>query len=242
MVVGLAVGAVLAVLAAGRWWAQPPAATTAAPAGGLRFDQVVLSPDGTDRLDVVRQGTGFTAAAPSGNRGTGLRIGVVPRGTAVTADEQVCVTWHGPVDGIAQAGLVLRVRADGERTRAILVTNNVFMSYRTGFNVHLLDSATTTRFEKIGGFGLPRSLGADPTTQAPLPWRMCARVVGSTVAVKAWPTTVRADEPAWDDPDATGSVPLPAGWAEPGRPGVFVGHLAPGELVTFTDLVVDRTP
>jgi hypothetical protein len=92
-------------------------------------------------------------------------------------------------------------------------------------------------FVQIAGQDLPGLRNSDFLNDVkPYPWRSCARVVGSTVSLKVWPTTV--PEPAWNDPNYGYSVQLPAGWGDAGRPGSYIGHLPPGGSLDHRDLVV----
>jgi hypothetical protein len=62
-------------------------------------------------------------------------------------------------------------------------------------------------------------------------------VVDDRLSFKVW----GADEaePEWMDGVHGGGVVLPSGWAEPGVPGWYVGHLNPGTSTTYVDRVVE---
>jgi hypothetical protein len=133
-----------------------------------------------------------------------------------------------------QQGAVLRARRlpTGDR-RGILVTKNVWLNAHWVFNVHVWDTHWPEVFRPIASFDLGAVFRPNGV-EAPLPWSLCARVVGNVVSFIAWPTN--GPRPAWNDPLHGGSVTLPPGWGEPGRAGWYVGHLRPGEWVGLTDL------
>lgn len=68
--------------------------------------------------------------------------------------------------------------------------------------------------------------------------RLCARVTGSPLQFKVWPS--HRDEPSWEDPTFTRHVSIPADWVVPGRTGLYIAHLEPGawaELTRYTTAV-----
>lgn len=202
----------------------------------------VLTPDGQDRYQITDKGTGFIASAPRSNTSSNLRVAVVAETAPTSTNEQSCVTWTGPITGYVQPGLVLRARSDSGSNKAIMVTNNVYYSYRTGFNVHVVVSTSSPMLRQVGSVSLPDAVGPDLADQILPPWRMCARVIGTSVDLKVWAIAEHPDEPAWGDPQYSGKVAVPADWVYSGRPGTYVGHLAPGQSTAFTDLAVEALP
>lgn len=191
-----------------------------------------ISTDGTDDYDWSGSAEEVAVSAPETDEGINLRqVGAADLDPS--EDQEACATWHGPVVDVAQPGIALRIRTDGDRTRAVTLTNNVWSAARHMWNVHLADSASNNRMdmqadEALAGFAPSLSMLPD------LPWRLCARVRGTTFEAKVW-APPDDPEPAWDDPDHAYAVELPSAWVYEGRPGLYVGHLSPGEATTFTD-------
>lgn len=187
----------------------------------------VITPDGDDsyRIDRPEPG-GFDLSAPTSNTGGNLRMAIVDENAPISIDQESCVTWNGPVKDDVQAGLTLRVRTDGDRTRMIMISNNVWGLWRAAMNVHLVDSTQWPgRFEGLGT-GHFTTLG-DPDDGQPLPWRFCARVVGDRLSVKAWGTA--SAEPDWEGTEDVFRLTLPPEFVYDGRPGIYAGHLRPGD-------------
>jgi hypothetical protein len=196
----------------------------------------VLTPDGSDTFDIVaRRGT-ITATAPATNVGTNLRTAFWFDDAPVEQDGLVCATWAAASSEVVQEGLALRIaQASDGSVRLVSVTKNVTVGANWLFNVHVFDTADAS-YTPIGKVDLARTfeLPGDPPTVVPLPWRVCARIEGSTVAIKAWR---RAEpEPSWRDPAHSGRVELPDGAPESGRFGWYVGHIHPGMSAVFTEL------
>ena len=192
-----------------------------------------LTADGNDAYVITDRGSGFDVAAPSSNQGGNLRRAVVKADAPSSVDQTSCVTWTGAAGQSIQPGLSLRTRITSERTRAVTVTDNIVYGVRSAFNVHGFDSAASQPYVKYGSVSLPDSLGADPAHPAPLPWRMCARADGTRIDVKVWSTVTQPTEPAWGDTRFSGSVTVPQEWTAAGQPGVYVGHLEPGESTSY---------
>jgi len=199
-----------------------------------------ITPDGTDRYTFTDDPTGFSVVAPPSNAGNNLRLAVVRTDARASIDQRACATWNGPSSGVIQPGVVLRARIDAHRTRAIMVSDGIYVGVRTIFNVHLADSTAAEPFRKVGVVSLPYSVGQNPFHQAPLPWRICARVVGTEVTVKAWPIAAYRGEPRWGDPVTSGTVAVPSDWVYRGLAGVYVGHLEPGQQTRFSDVATAR--
>jgi hypothetical protein len=200
------------------------------PAYGGAF----VTTEGTDVYGMTVSNGLVTVYAPTSNTGSNTRALFWQAATADSADQETCATWRDNTGDSRQQGAALRVRSTPDRTTAITVTNNILYGARWGFNIHVMDTAAATPIYKIGGVILEevfRPGGSTSNDVEPLPWRMCARVVGSVVSFIVWPLS--HPEPAWDDPRYGTSVTLPAGWDAPGRPGWYIGHLSPGESVGY---------
>jgi hypothetical protein len=201
------------------------------------FGAGLLTADGRDIYGITLSGTRVVVAAPDSNTGGNTRVAFWRVADAATTDQETCSTWISYSSMSRQQGAALRVRQSGGRTTAITVTNNVTWGARWGFNVHVMDSASSEPYHKIGGFILDevfRPGGEGTTSIPPHPWRMCARAVGSVVSFIVWPLT--HPQPAWGDPRYGGSVTLPAGWDLAGRAGWYIAHLDPGDRAGFEDL------
>lgn len=187
-----------------------------------------LTRDGLDRYEFTDRGAGAKVTAPKSNRGGNLRVAAVKHGTPASLNHESCVTFNGPVAGSVQPGVVLRARLDAGRTRAILVTNNVWSGVRSTVNVHIADTDAPLVLAKVAGIDMTKGLGHFQKLK-PLPWRLCGRATGSTVTIKAWSMTAHPTEPSWTNPTYTSTVRLPAEGVYSGKPGVFIGHLKAGQ-------------
>jgi hypothetical protein len=197
------------------------------------FRGLVVTPERRDAYSVDGERDATVVAAPT-NTGLDTRMSFVRRADPVARDEQSCATWTNQGAGWNQQGAVLRARElpDGTR-RGVLVTKNIWMNAHWIFNVHVWDTSTFEVFQPIAHFDLAETFR--PGGQVlPLPWSMCARVVGEVVSFIVWPAN--GPRPAWNDPRYGGSVRLPAGWSEPGRAGWYAGHLGPGHAVGLSGL------
>jgi hypothetical protein len=224
--------------------APPPTTTTAAPPpprGFRELTRLVLTADGADRYDVTGRDGTIRYDAPTTNQDRNLRVLVWDPTSAPATDQQVCATWTAESDDMDQQGVALRIRQDGTRWRAITVTKNILMAAYSHFNVHTWDSARTTTHPdgRPSSIEMEGSVTLDGMIQEgmvvkPLPWRMCARVVGLQVQLKVW--ALADGEPTWDDPHHAGTVDLPEGWDIDGRGGWFAGHLDPGGFAESADV------
>lgn len=214
------------------------------------YTMSTITPDGTDQYVLEVDSLGLTVRSPAANVGGNLRVAVVDDDAPVLADQQACVSWHGPAGSSAQPGVVLRSKVEPGRTRAIVVTNNVVWGYRSGFNVHLVDTDGLNEtgtgpgpyvHPRMAGFDMRAGVG-DLTDGKPSPWRICARVVGSTLTVKAWSVPAFDTEPSWSDPTYAQSTTLPSTAGHTGRPGIYVGHLSPGDHAVLKDLDTGTVP
>lgn len=190
--------------------------------------------DGLDRYTYVDTGAGLQVSAPASNRGSNLRMAAVKLGTVTSVDQTSCVTWHGPANSTTQPGVVVRARLEATRTRAILVSNNIWAGARAGINVHLVDSNGSPAYTKVGSLDMTSALG-HPQRLNPLPWRLCARVAGRTLTVKTWSTALQPIEPTWTDPTYAASIELPASAVVAGKPGVYIGHVQPGQTTVLSN-------
>jgi hypothetical protein len=217
---------------------QPVPAGPTVVHGGT-YTAGTITPDHGDAYTIVDQGSGFTAKAPKSNASANLRLAVVKDSAPMSVDQSACINWSGPNSNITQPGLVLRNHTDNGRTQAIMVTNNIIFAFRPGFNVHLADSTAPTRLKQIGSGSLTEAVGGfyDPK---PFPWRICARAQGTTVDVKAWSVPSFPTEPAWGDPKFGYSVQVPSDWVFAGRPGAYIGHIAPGGSAKLTSLTTSQ--
>ena len=193
----------------------------------------VITPVGNDSYTIAPSGTtGAIVTAPATNVDTNLREVLWDPMSPDLVDSYSCATWASAGTTSAQQGLALRVTADATGTRAILITKNVFLGGVWVFNIDVWDT---------GGAGLTvlanvdlRSTFAANDVVVPLPWHVCGRVAGNAVDFKAWPDAVA--EPAWGDARFGGSAELPPGWSSPGKAGWYVGHVPPGQSVTYADM------
>ena len=72
---------------------------------------------------------------------------------------------------------------------------------------------------------------------------MCVRTVRATNLVQFVVWTKDKQRPKWGSTSQGGEASIPAGVPTTGRSGWFVGHLAPGSSMTYTNLTVDgKTP
>ena len=83
---------------------------------------------------------------------------------------------------------------------------------------------------------LSNSFGPTVYQTPPLPWRLCARVVGPTLQFKAWSLAIDPTEPEWTDPGYGAGFVLPPEWVYPGRAGWYVGHLVSGDQAGYRSL------
>ena len=200
----------------------------------------VLTPDGTDGYQYEAIGTSVNVSMNRGSASGGnLRTVFWPADAVSRPDVTSCATWSHASSSRLQQGVAVRIsQRRGGGVAAITVTKNVYLVGSWVFNVHVWDSATA-RLHQIASVNLAGALSkpGDPPTPQPLPWRVCARVVGRTFTFKAW--RIASGQPAWGDPRFGGSVRLPADAPSTGYPGGYIGHLQPGMLATFVDLTAD---
>lgn len=206
---------------------------TYGPTNTSSSNQAVLTPDGPDNYRFV-SAPANTAAASIDSAGGNLRQLFWPADNPVLADTESCAIWGAETGPLVQQGAALRIVQNGSRIRAITVTKNIYFNATWIFNFHVWDTAQSPAFTPIGATNLS-SLLVHAGVVTPLPWRFCARAIGSKLEFKVWPVAEPL-EPAWGDPSHGGSVQLPAGWSAPGRAGWYIGHIQPGNTAVFTDL------
>jgi hypothetical protein len=212
---------------------EPRTTSTTAPPVP-RVASRALIDDGGSPYHLGAGPASVTVAMP-GDGGTGnTRIVFWDEGVEPSVDQTSCATWTSQSGAHDQQGAALRIRVGPTGTRAITITKGVWV-WHYAFNVHLWDTAARPgELDGIAQIVLSPGLG-QPMMPAPdLPWRMCARAVGLRIDLLVWP--LAKPEPTWGDPTYGGSVALPAGWDEPGRPGWYAGHLHPGEHMGFADV------
>ncbi len=213
---------------------------------GLEAFRVVLAPDdpsvpawpltaeGRDRYGVLAtteaEGEATTVVAPSTNTGGNTRVVLRRARDAATADGRICATWRRERQAIDQQGAALRIRRVDEGFSAITITKNVWLGAAFVFNVHVWDPSRPEPAQVIAQYDLSDVFFPSEHIP-PLPWRMCAQVVGDVVSFKAWPLGVAT--PAWGDPAYGGSVRLPPGYDARGGFGMYAGHLQPGDDTTY---------
>ena len=210
----------------------PPSTTTTTQVAVIRAQAAPLTPDGDDQY-LYEPGRGsMVVRAPATNEGGNLRDVWWPMNATATVDHESCATWTEFGGPIAQAGVALRVRRQGGAVQAITVTNNIWWGARSGWNVHAwpADGGPTL---VVG----QRLLGIPS-----LPWRLCARAVGSMVDFKVWSLADGGSEPAWGDPVFGASFELLPEWVYVGQPGWYTGHLRRGEALSFDSLRARALP
>ena len=184
----------------------------------------------------VRPGPGaFRVDGPTTNRGTNTRMLLWPYQTPMSVDQQVCSTWTDQRGISTQQGVALRIRRDVDgRFRAITVMKNITWGANWGFNVLTWDSADPAGFRVRGAVLLPGVFYRRPPVVDPLPWRLCARVEGNLVTVKAW--RIGEPEPAWGDRTHGAALAIDPAWTYAGKAGFYIGHLQPGGTAGFSQL------
>ena len=165
---------------------------------------------------------------------------LVRPGTRPSRDQGVCATWTDQSRDADQEGLAVRFRAGpGDRRRAVTLTKNTFANYVWVFNLLTWDTRRTgDPWRSLGQFDLSSVVSSD-LQLLPFPWRVCLRAEGRRIDFKIW-LPDREPEPAWTDPVHTRSTTVPRRFDRPGVPGWYVGHLQPGDHVTYADLSTYR--
>lgn len=206
----------------------PEASPTLTFNGNDSYNTTVLTPDGNDAYSFVAEGSKMMVAPLAYNSGGNLRTAFWPLNGPSVADGQTCATWIDQAGTIVQQGAALRIRTTDGWVRAITVTKNIYYGANWIFNFHTWDNSRVIPYSQFGSTTLEGMKGR------PLPWRFCARVLGSRVEFKVWP--LAEAEPPWGTTSRGGSATLPAGWSDPGRAGWYIGHLEPSGSARFEDL------
>jgi hypothetical protein len=153
----------------------------------------------------------------------------------VSGRQTTCATWVRQSGPSVQQGLAVRIRDRAGRVRAVTLTKNVEFGLYWVFNVLTWDTARAGEpWRRVGQFDLSPVVGKSAHRLARLPWRVCLRASGRTVAFKVWLPREGA-EPSWQDETHARRARLPRGYAV-GRPGWYVGHLPAGGRVVYGDL------
>lgn len=194
-----------------------------------------VTSDARDTYALTVDGRTVTATAAADNVGSNTRVMFRPVAALPTVNQQACATWEPGTDAI-QPGVGLRVVHEDGSFRALMISQNIFWYSVYVFNVHLVDTSHERPILQLGHFDLSDGLAPDGTHDSllPGPWRMCARAVGSELAVKVW--SLEHPEPEWDDERHAGTLELPKGWDYAGHSGWYVGHLPPGGTLSLSDL------
>lgn len=190
-----------------------------------------ISVDGKDTYIGSGGANNLNVTTAASNKHGNSRFAALHDSTPTSVNHSSCVTWTGPSIGVVQPGVMLRASTDSGHLRGIMVTNNIMFHVRNRVNVHMVDTRWETPYKQVGAVELD-GLGTI-YEMTDLPWRFCAKVQGRNLTVKAW--SVPDGEPSWNDPKATGRFLLPASSVIAGRPGIYVGHLRPGDTARFTD-------
>ncbi|WP_028653347.1 hypothetical protein [Nocardioides halotolerans] len=157
-------------------------------------------------------------------------------GDRPTLDQTVCATWTGQSRHQDQEGLAVRVVVGpGDRTRAVTLTKNTFGTFVWVFNVLTWDSRRLAQpWREVGQFNLGPVVTSDLKLLR-FPWRVCLRASGPRITFKVW-VPRREPEPPWTDRVHTRTATVSHRFQRPGVPGWYVGHLRPGDHVTYAGL------
>lgn len=197
------------------------------------MDQGQLTRDGTDSYAVTSIGSTYRVTAASTNTDSNTRALFWTKNAPVKSNQQACETFTD-TSLPTQEGVALRITKNGTTTTALTVTKNIVYNATWIFNVHKWNSAAQpVPFSQFGGFDMTTAMRPGGKLVA-YPWRLCVRVVGSTLTFKVWPAS--KTEPGWTNATYTRSVAIPAGSPTSGRTGVYIGHLPPGARADFSNL------
>jgi hypothetical protein len=160
-----------------------------------------------------------------------VRSGVPP-----SVDQTVCATWTDQSRHLDQEGLAVRFRAGpGDRRRSITLTKNTYANYVWVFNLLTWDTRRTGEpWRALAQFDMSAVVSSH-LKLLPFPWRVCLRAERHRVDFKVW-LPGRGPEPPWTDRAHTRSTTVGHRFERPGVPGWYVGHLEPGDHVTYADL------
>lgn len=226
-----AVGLVLSVALAGCTPLRSPLWTGTGQKASYGYGFVTR--DDGDGIEIQAIDGGVRTVALPTNQGSNTRTVFWPRRSGAVTDAESCATWTESEGELVQRGAALRVTRDGDRLRAVTVTQNIMWGVGEVFNVHTWDTQRAGAPSRMAGqIDLRTTFFAEPRS---LPWTVCARVIDDTVAMKIWDSDDQP-EPDWGDPMHGGSVTLPPGWRDRGQVGWYIGHLRAGDQAVLTDL------
>jgi hypothetical protein len=234
-VVVVAVAVLLSGCQFGMWGSWDPAFNVAT--------LTLSAPGDSYSLTYHKPSDAVTVTAPATNTSEEGRGVFWPAGQTPLLDGESCARWNGetpsyPTDPGAlpvQEGAALRVRTNRDGSRdAITVTKNIWLGAIWIFNEHTWDTNQKPPvFTPIGQVDLQSTFdpSGDVTKPSPLPWDLCAKVVGSTLSFVAW--LDNSPRPAYGDRTHGGSVQVPSAYVYPGQVGWYIGHLHPGQTAVF---------
>jgi hypothetical protein len=211
---------------------------------GASLTQVVSAKTKTaDSYTIAASSGTVTMTGNSPVLGANDRMAYWPSAEAPSTDQESCATWSSQdpaqANGVfTQEGLALRFATKDGVTRGLTVTKNVWANANYDLNVHIWNTTWSTPFHLLQSFNLSSYL-APGGVVSPMPWDVCARVVGATLQFEIW--LDGQTPPAWGDPSQGGTVTLPAGWDYFGAAGWYVGHLKSAASATYTNLI-EETP
>jgi hypothetical protein len=193
--------------------------------------QRYLTHDAGDSTHISSSASGIRVSAPPLNLGSNSRSVLYRTDATASLDQVSCLSaTHSGLP--VQEGVALRIDDSSATTRAVTVTKNIWFGYHTLYNVHGWDTSRAVPLQPLGYVDLVEVLGGSSA-----PRRLCARVRGDLLELKAWPAD--RPEPAWEDHSAVHRLSLPPEWVFEGRPGWYIGHVPPDGWAMLTDLVAD---
>jgi Calx-beta domain len=211
---------------------------------GATLTQVVAAKTrAADSYTIAASGGTVESSANAPVLSSNDRVVFWPSTEVPAADQESCATWSSQqptqARGVTtQEGLALRVATADGVTRALTVTKDVWANANYVVNVHEWNTSWAQPFQLLASVNLGGYLASGGAV-SPLPWDVCARVVGTTLQFEVW--LDGQTPPAWGDTTQGATVQLGAGWDYPGAAGWYVGHLAAGASTTYTNLI-DEPP
>jgi hypothetical protein len=197
--------------------------------GTNRLNRLSLTADGWAAYSYFKdQGTVTAHAHGTGTSGNYREL-VFPTNVAPLVDSQQCVTFLSHSATSNQEGMAFRIRLnDAGHTTAVTVTKNVWADVTWNWNVHVWDTRLDPAFTGVGHFDFYDVVGHEGNEVnpgAPLPWRACGWLQGSTLRYKLWVPAVTPIEPSWSDTFHVRQLTIPAGYSTAGRTGLYFAHL-----------------
>ena len=190
--------------------------------------QVRVTPDGSAYVYSVPAPGTVVVSAPS-TSGLNNREFIWSSESPVEANDTACATFD---TGLGQPGIALRINGLNP-THGITVTENyTFWAYNV-FNFHVWDTSQSPAHTAFG----QTTISALPPQPPTDPLSMCARVVGNVVQFVVWVAGMQ--RPPWGDPTWGGQAVLPIAAPAVGQTGFYVGHIAPGTSMMYSNLTVD---